>query len=334
MPITVSFRDELTEPVSRELDHDFTKLRHWLLKEHNEDGTHRFPTATTAESSLTDTIVQIIDRGQDRGQWWKNGPWRLDDPAAATPNVAALRVPDPAAGTYNNYAPVGLDTSVMLVIEPAGNITITGLKVLEGALQKRFLILRNRDSAFTITLSHEHTGSLSRNRFDLPGSADHVLGPGQAIWLFYEPGRDRWTAAVTGMKEGTIGDGAESATLRKAQVDITIDGDGQLITTGAKKIYARLPYDFEINGWEIVGDQSGSIVCDIWYDTYANFPPTVADTITASAKPTVTTATKATSSTLTGWTTDLLEGRYLEINVDSVTSFTKVNLFLYGRKAN
>ena len=32
---------------------------------------------------------------------------------------------------------------------------------------------------------------------------------------------------------------------------------------------------------------SGSIVIDVWKDTYANFPPIVADTITASAKPTL-----------------------------------------------
>ncbi len=155
-----------------------------------------------------------------------------------------------------------------------------------------------------------------------------------ALTLFYEPGRDRWTSFITGQQSGGIAPGPGVSAVLDAQLEVTIDGNGSTITTGAKKVYARIPWNFTIDGWEIVGDQSGSIVLDIWYDTYANFPPTIADTITASAKPTVTTAIKATSSTLTAWTVDLVEGRYLEINVDSVTSFTKVNLFLYGRKAS
>ena len=53
---------------------------------------------------------------------------------------------------------------------------------------------------------------------------------------------------------------------------------------------------------------SGSIVIDVWKDTYANFPPTVADTITASAKPTLSSATKSDDTTLTGWTTAVTAG--------------------------
>jgi hypothetical protein len=71
---------------------------------------------------------------------------------------------------------------------------------------------------------------------------------------------------------------------------------------------------------------SGSIVIDIWKDSYANYPPTVADTITGSAKPTITTDTKANSSTLTGWTTSVTAGDILYFNVDSVTSITNVVL--------
>src|SRR5207245_657787 len=57
--------------------------------------------------------------------------------------------------------------------------------------------------------------------------------------------------------------------------------------------------------------------------------PTVANTITASAKPTLTTATKATSSVLTGWTTSCAVGDILEINVDSVSTVTKVYLDIF-----
>lgn len=106
-----------------------------------------------------------------------------------------------------------------------------------------------------------------------------------------------------------------------------IDGGGSTITTGNKRgIY--IPFACTITGWNIGLDQSGSIVIDIWKDTEANYPPTVADTITAAAKPTVTTATHAASTTLTGWTTTIGAGQWLFFNVDSVTSATWANITL------
>lgn len=107
-----------------------------------------------------------------------------------------------------------------------------------------------------------------------------------------------------------------------------IDGGGSAITTGAKKAYIQVPYSGTITEWTLLADQTGSIVIDVWKDTYANYPPTVADTITASAKPTITTAIKNTSSTLTGWTTSVTAGDIIEFNVDSVTSITKCHVFI------
>jgi hypothetical protein len=106
---------------------------------------------------------------------------------------------------------------------------------------------------------------------------------------------------------------------------IVIDGAGSAITTGVKG-YLRVPYSCTINSVEVVADQSGSIVVDVWRDTYANFPPTVADSIVASAKPTLSSAQKNQDTTLTGWTTLLSEGDYLAFNVDSATTVTRVAL--------
>lgn len=105
-------------------------------------------------------------------------------------------------------------------------------------------------------------------------------------------------------------------------------GDGVNVITAGAKQWARIPYGLTVTGWQLTGDVTGSIVIDIWQDTYANFPPTVADSITASAKPTITGANKATSTTLTGWTTALTGGNYLRINVDSVSSFKYVQLII------
>lgn len=110
-----------------------------------------------------------------------------------------------------------------------------------------------------------------------------------------------------------------------------IDGGGSVISTGSKGgLFVSFPY--KIIEWTLASidsaTTSGSIVLDIWTDTQANFPPTVADTITASAKPTITTSTKGQSSTLTGWTTGQTAGRWIYFNVDSVTSLKMVAITL------
>lgn len=112
-----------------------------------------------------------------------------------------------------------------------------------------------------------------------------------------------------------------------ADIAFVIDGGGSEITTGIKGDL-EIPFDCTITRATLIADQTGSIVIDIWKDTYANFPPTVADTITASAKPTLSAATKSQDSTLTGWTTAITAGDILRFNVDSITTITRVTLSL------
>lgn len=110
-----------------------------------------------------------------------------------------------------------------------------------------------------------------------------------------------------------------------ADIAFIIDGGGSVITTGIKGDL-EIPFDCTITRNTLLADQSGSIVIDIWKDTYANYPPTVLDTITASAKPTLTAATKSQDSTLTGWTTTITAGNILRFNVDSISTITRVTL--------
>lgn len=112
-----------------------------------------------------------------------------------------------------------------------------------------------------------------------------------------------------------------SANLRTADILWVIDGAGSVITTGIK-YGPQIDFNCTILANTVLLDQSGSIVIDVWKDTYANYPPTNADSITASAKPTVSSATKSTDSTLTGWTTTITAGDILRFNVDSVSTAT------------
>lgn len=111
---------------------------------------------------------------------------------------------------------------------------------------------------------------------------------------------------------------------------ITIDGGGGEITTGIKgDIY--VPYNCTIQSVTLLADAPGAIVVDIWKDVYANYPPTVADSITASAKPTlVANNDKSTDSTLTGWNAGktVTAGDTLRFNVDSISVITRVTLTL------
>lgn len=106
-----------------------------------------------------------------------------------------------------------------------------------------------------------------------------------------------------------------------------IDNNGTTITTGIKGDL-QIPYAATITGVVALADQSGSIVVDIWKDSYANFPPTNDDSITASAPVTISSATKSEDTTLTGWTTSITAGDVLRFNVDSVTSITRVSILL------
>jgi hypothetical protein len=116
-------------------------------------------------------------------------------------------------------------------------------------------------------------------------------------------------------------------------IPIIIDGGGVAITTGVK-LDIQVPFNCVVSTWTIGADQSGSIVLDLWLDTYANYPPTVADTMTGSAKPTLSAAAKATSSTLTGWTTSLTKGSWIRVNVDSVATVTRVNCSLTVKRTS
>ena len=115
--------------------------------------------------------------------------------------------------------------------------------------------------------------------------------------------------------------------------EFIIDGGGVAITTGQKG-HLRLPFAGTIISVALMADQSGSIVIDIWKDTTANFPPTVADTITASAKPTLSSQQVSLDATLVGWTKTFAVGDIMAFYVeDSVTDIERVTLTLIVRRS-
>jgi hypothetical protein len=154
--------------------------------------------------------------------------------------------------------------------------------------------------------------------------------PGAHATTHDTAGSDPITAlAASVITTGTIASARLPA--RTGAVGIVIDGGGSAITTGVKG-FVEVPFAGTITAATLLSTDaavtSGSIVIDVWKDTYTNYPPVVGDSITASAKPTLSSATKSRDTTLTGWTTAISAGDVLGFKVDSATTVTKVLLSL------
>jgi hypothetical protein len=107
-----------------------------------------------------------------------------------------------------------------------------------------------------------------------------------------------------------------------------IDGGGSAITTGPKGVL-RLP-NVALT-WQrasLLADVSGSIVVDIWKESYANFPPDNTDSICAGHELTISGALKDEDVTLTGWDATTAARDILKFNVDSAATITKVTVHL------
>jgi len=111
------------------------------------------------------------------------------------------------------------------------------------------------------------------------------------------------------------------------KIGISIDGGGGAIATGVKGDM-RIPYDCEITGVTMLADQTGSIVVDIWIDSYANYPPTDSDSITSATPPTITSDIKSEDTILTDWNKTITAGDTIRYNVDSCATITKCTLIL------
>jgi hypothetical protein len=95
-------------------------------------------------------------------------------------------------------------------------------------------------------------------------------------------------------------------------------GDGvNTIDTAEREQWLEVNFDGTIEGWSLAGNAAGTLVVDVWKRPLATYPPTVADTITASTPPSLGGAITAQSSTLTGWTTAVARGDVLKTHINS-----------------
>lgn len=173
---------------------------------------------------------------------------------------------------------------------------------------------------------------------DFIGSAARgdILYRGAASW-------SRLAAGTSGYLLQTLGSGADPAwiaptssgavTTNQITQPITtiFDGAGSAVAAGVIE-YTYIPFACIIVGSALFSDLSCTAVVDVWVDVEANYPPTVADTIVASAPPTLTAALFSKDTTLTGWSISIAAGSFVAVKVTSNNSSKKLRHALIVRK--
>jgi len=131
---------------------------------------------------------------------------------------------------------------------------------------------------------------------------------------------------ATGLKWLALGGGAVGCL-------VVLYGGGGAILTGIKMDIV-FPAALTLREYYVYGDQSGSMVTDLWHCTYAEFDnaahPVVGDTVCAAAKPTIAAAHKTKDDTLSGWSKNVLLGEVWRLNIDSLSNFKRLSyLFVF-----
>jgi hypothetical protein len=105
-------------------------------------------------------------------------------------------------------------------------------------------------------------------------------------------------------------------------------GDGVNPLSAGVAGYLEVPFECTISRWTVLADQSGFLQIDVWKDSFENYPPTDADSITAAAPIAMSSAQTARDSALAGWSTLVVEDDVLAFSVDSSSAVTQATVSL------
>lgn len=120
------------------------------------------------------------------------------------------------------------------------------------------------------------------------------------------------------------------AASNTAVITAVIDGGGSVLTAGVKgDIY--VPFACSLVSVTLLADVAGAAVVQIWDDVYANYPPTVGDSMSAGGTDPTISATNdhAQITSFSGWAkTTIAAGDTLRFNVVSATTITRLTVAL------
>ena len=153
-----------------------------------------------------------------------------------------------------------------------------------------------------------------------PTDADYLVGTANG---------DLSNEIVAGATPQGFMGGTWASPTAQSQIIFTIDGGGSAITTG-EKTSVRIPYAGTLTGWDIVADQASTSTIDVWVDSYANYPPTNADSITNAHEPTISASIKGQDTDISDWSdVENHEGDYMTFNIDANDVAEKLVLTIY-----
>ena len=111
---------------------------------------------------------------------------------------------------------------------------------------------------------------------------------------------------------------ANPIALLPAGTGFLVGGGGAVPSTGIQPGAIEVPFNCQLTAIRLFADVAGTIQLDIWNDVYANYPPTVADSIVgAGTKPALSAALTYQDSTLTSYDKDFNAGDVLLVNADA-----------------
>lgn len=153
--------------------------------------------------------------------------------------------------------------------------------------------------------------------FPIPGpqGAPGTQGPPGPLFYSEEP-------------EGEILLGIVASPFRRVNKGANwYSNSGNLVAGQCNIVYVFCPVAASIRAVHLVSSQAGAnAVVDIYKSQ--SYPPLVASSITASAKPTLASAQVYTDTTLTGWTRNISAGDWLAFVVNSVTLTNQITVVL------
>jgi len=131
---------------------------------------------------------------------------------------------------------------------------------------------------------------------------------------------DARPAVWDGANAGKLKDGPAGMLTRG--LNVIFDGGGAEI---ADDLFAdvEFPVACTIKTARVLADQSGAIAIGVWKDTYANFPPTVDDSVDIFSI-----AASGTKSEETGLSLSVAAGSIIRFNVNSCTTIQRATLAL------
>lgn len=173
------------------------------------------------------------------------------------------------------------------------------------------------------------------------GSTTDLIPPAFAEAVLYTPTDTAdWPVDPTNAEQAfdylaaSVTDVAARTTVLEAKQVYTkgaawINGGAPLVALDANIVYAQMPLAGTITRASIITDGGpGSCEINIWLDTFANFPPLVADSIVGATPPTITADTTYEDTTLSDWDTAVLAGDVVAFSLVATTTFTFVAIQL------